>query len=283
MVPSEVKGWLLKNNYGEITRIRSVGGGCISHAAHIETSLNKIFFLKTNNAAPVDFYTREADGLMALKAPLGPRIPEVYLVGGDFLLLEDLSPTTPRKDFWQLLGVQLAALHEQTSPRFGFDHDNYIGSTPQPNPWEADGYFFFGQHRLFFQAKLACDRGLLAAAQLNQVERLVSRLPDLIPNQPASLLHGDLWGGNIITDEKGFPALIDPAVHYGWAEAELAMTDLFGSLPEGFYLAYQSVRRLEDNFRERFPLYNLYHLLNHLNLFGGGYLSQVRAILHRFC
>lgn len=282
MVPSEVKGWLLKNNYGEITRIRSVGGGCISHGAHIETSSNKKFFLKTNNAAPVDFFTCEADGLMALKVPFGPRIPEVYLVGGDFLLLEDLSPATPRKDFWQLLGVQLAALHEQTSPRFGFDHNNYIGSTPQPNPWEADGYLFFGQQRLFFQAKLAYDRGMLAAAQLNQVERLVSRLPDLIPNQPASLLHGDLWGGNIVSDEKGFPALIDPAVHYGWAEAELAMTDLFGSLPEGFDQAYQSVRRLEDNFRERYPLYNLYHLLNHLNLFGGGYLSQVRAILHRF-
>ncbi len=282
MVPFEVKEWLLKNDYGEISRIRSIGGGCISNGTHIHTSSNKKFFLKTNDAAPVDLFAREADGLMALKVPLGPRIPEVYLVGGDFLLLEDLSPATPRKDFWQLLGVQLAALHEQTSPRFGFDHDNYIGSTPQPNPWEADGYFFFGQHRLFFQAKLACDRGLLAAAQLNQVERLVSRLPDLIPNQPASLLHGDLWSGNIISDEKGYPALIDPAVHYGWAEAELAMTDLFGSLPEVFYQAYQSVRRLEDNFRERYPLYNLYHLLNHLNLFGGGYLSQVNAILRRY-
>ncbi|HSQ26090.1 MAG TPA: fructosamine kinase family protein [Anaerolineales bacterium] len=282
MVPSEVKGWLLKNDYGEITRIRSVGGGCISHGAHIETSSNKKFFLKTNSAAPIDLFAREADGLMALKLPHGPRIPEVCLFGVDFLLLEDLSPATPRNDYWQLFGLQLATLHGHTSPRFGFNHDNYIGSTPQSNPWEFDGYLFFGQQRLLFQAQLAYDRGLLATSERHQVERLVSRLPDLIPKQPASLLHGDLWSGNIISDEKGYPALIDPAVYYGWAEAELAMTDLFGSLPEVFYQAYQSVRRLEDNFRERYPLYNLYHLLNHLNLFGGGYLSQVKAILRRF-
>jgi protein-ribulosamine 3-kinase len=146
----------------------------------------------------------------------------------------------------------------------------------------GDGYQFFGEQRLLFQARLANRRGLLGKEQMEQVERLAAHLSQLIPSQPASLIHGDLWGGNAITNQRGEPVLIDPATHYGWAEAELAMTALFGSFPDVFYKAYQEVRTLDADFQGRFPIYNLYHLLNHLNLFGSSYLGQVLQILRRF-
>ncbi len=282
MVPTEVVAWLIENEYGEITRHHLASGGCINHGAYLETQSGLSFFLKTNSAVPNNFFAREAEGLMALNIRGGPKIPEVFLYGRNFLLLEDLQSAPSKDDFHLQLGKQLASLHKSTAPRFGFLHANYIGSTPQQNPWEEDGFNFYAQQRLLFQARLAHDKGLLGLRQMAQVESLALRLEKLVPSQPASLLHGDLWSGNIIADKAGSPALIDPAVYYGWAEADLAMTDLFGSLPEDFYQAYQSVRSLEPGFRGRYPIYNLYHLLNHLNLFGGGYLGSVRSILDRY-
>jgi fructosamine-3-kinase len=227
-------------------------------------------------------FAREAEGLQALKVEGGPRVPEPYLHGGDFLLLEDLKPARRASDYWTAFGRQLAKVHEHTRTSFGFAHDNYIGSTPQPNPWTEDGYSFFGEHRLGYQARLARQKGLLSGEDYRRVESLISRLPDLIPRQPPSLIHGDLWGGNAETDENGQPALIDPATHYGWAEAELAMTALFGGFEDAFYRSYEDTRRLESGYRKRFPIYNLYHLLNHVNLFGRSYLGRTMAILHRF-
>jgi protein-ribulosamine 3-kinase len=135
---------------------------------------------------------------------------------------------------------------------------------------------------LVYIADIARDKGRLDLAEFQAVSRLAGRLSRLIPEQPASLTHGDLWSGNAMTDSSGGPAIIDPATHYGWAEAELAMTSLFGSFPEVFYRAYQEVRLLQPGFASRFPIYNLYHLLNHLVMFGKGYLGQVKAILTRF-
>ena len=129
---------------------------------------------------------------------------------------------------------------------------------------------------------MAKTGSLLEPRDLLQLEELLNKLNLLIPDQPASLLHGDLWSGNLITDNQGKPALIDPAVYFGWAEADLAMTDLFGRYPDAFYRAYEEINPLENGYRSRFPLYNLYHLLNHLNLFGRGYLPQIRQILSRF-
>jgi fructosamine-3-kinase len=233
-------------------------------------------------------FEREAEGLAALQSGSAsgaepfPRVPLAYCYGNSFLLLEDLKPAPPGENYWEQFGRQLAHLHQITSPQFGFDHDNYIGSTPQRNPWVDNGFDFFSEYRLRFQARLAQRNELLDVYDVRQVEAICQRLPELIPSQPASLLHGDLWSGNAITDSKGAPAIIDPAVYYGWSEAELAMTSLFGGFPETFYEAYQEEHPLEPGYRQRFPIYNLYHLLNHLNLFGTGYLSQVRSILHRF-
>ncbi len=287
MVPEAVIEWLAQQGFGDVQSTRPVAGGCINNGVRLQSSSGKSFFLKTNLHAASDMFAREADGLIVLSsdegsASQGPRVPRPYLHGKIFLLLEDLVPAQRQRDYWPVFGRQLAALHNRTNPRFGFDHDNYIGSTPQPNTWAEDGYTFFAEQRLEFQARLAQRQGLLSPVDVQRVRKLAGRLPGLIPAQPASLIHGDLWGGNAITDENGAPAIIDPATHYGWGEAELAMTTLFGSFPEAFYQAYQEVRQLEAGYTERFPIYNLYHLLNHLNLFGSGYLGQVQSILRRF-
>ncbi len=227
-------------------------------------------------------FSREMDALRMLAVPEGPRVPIPYLHGHEFLLLEDLNPAKPSGDFWESFGQQLAALHLHVGLNFGFEENNFIGSTPQPNPWTADGYEFFAEHRLGYQAELALQQGLINRADFRAVLALATKLPHLVPEQPASLIHGDLWSGNAIAGPNGEPAIIDPAAYYGWAEAELGMTNLFGGFPEAFYKAYEEARPLEDGWRGRLPIYNLYHLLNHVNLFGAGYLGQVRSILQRF-
>jgi fructosamine-3-kinase len=277
-----VAEWCLAQGLGRVTRVRAVGGGCINHGARLETATGQSFFLKTNSSAPADMFQREAEGLAALQVPSGPRVPTALLAGPDFLLLEDLAPAPHRPDYAETLGRQLASLHACSSDRFGFESDNYLGSTPQPNPWAPDGHVFFAEQRLLFQARLARRRGLLDATDLARAERLAGRLPELVPAQPAALIHGDLWAGNAISGSAGEPALIDPAAHYGWAEAELGMTALFGGFSERFYRAYEEAARPQPGWQERLPLYNLYHLLNHLNLFGSGYLGQVQGILRRY-
>lgn len=198
------------------------------------------------------------------------------------MLQEFIEPGARQRDFWETLGVQLAAMHTQTAPRYGFEHNNYIGSTPQINTWEEDGHTFFAEHRLRYQAELARRNHLLDTTTYSSVISLISRISQLVPSQPASILHGDLWSGNIHTGPNGEPVLIDPAAYYGWAEAELAMMTLFGSPPDSFFRAYESVRPLEPGYHSRFDLYNLYHLLNHLNLFGESYLGSVMSILRKY-
>jgi fructosamine-3-kinase len=282
MIPTPVSTYFKENAYGPVIDMQPVGGGCISNGQILTTRSGTTFFLKSNSNTPSDMFTRESEGLAALRISNGPTIPQVYLHGHDFILLEDLASAPKINDYWPIFGRQLAILHNKTSPMFGFDHDNYIGSTRQPNPWTENGYAFFADYRLRFQAQMAQKRGLLGQKDVQNIENIIKRLEDLVPRQPASIIHGDLWSGNAITDSTGAPAIIDPATHYGWAEAELAMTTLFGSFPSNFYKAYEEIRPLNPNYSERFPIYNLYHLLNHLNIFGRGYLGQVQSILRRF-
>jgi fructosamine-3-kinase len=282
MIPSKVREWLKENDFGEVVSSRSVGGGCINNGNKLETQSGTSFFLKTNSRAPKDMFECEVEGLNALYVEGGPRVPIPYLHSSNFLLMEDLSPTSRRPTYWEDFGRQMAALHNIIHDKFGFDHDNYIGSTPQRNPWTKDGHVFFSQHRLIFQAELAAGRGLLTTQEMDLVRKLAEALQERVPEQPASLIHGDLWGGNAMTDETGSPAIIDPAAHYGWAEADLAMTALFRGFNASFYEAYIEYRPLPFGWRERFNLYNLYHLLNHLNLFGRGYFGQVMGIVNRY-
>ena len=267
--------WLTEAGYGPVERSQQVAGGCINNGARLETSSGESFFLKQNAGAPTEMFEREFEGLTALAESGFDPLSRTC----KFMLTEELRPAGRASDYWERLGAELAALHNQEGEAFGFDNDNFIGSTRQPNARSSDGHEFFAEHRLGFQAELARGRELLSAEDVKAVEGIAGKLSNLIPEQPASLIHGDLWSGNVTSGSHGEPALIDPATHYGWAEAELGMTQLFGGFPQAFYAAYEQARPLEPGWRDRLDLYNLYHLLNHLNLFGPGYLGQVRQIL----
>jgi fructosamine-3-kinase len=174
-------------------------------------------------------------------------------------------------------------LHRVSGQHYGLDHDNFIGATPQPNQQLDHWSDFFREQRLGFQLDLAQQHGYLSAHQSRLAETLLARLANWLPARPpASLLHGDLWGGNWLATPQAGAALIDPAIYYGHREAELAFTELFGGFPSRFYAAYNAAWPLEPGYEERRPLYNLYHLLNHLNLFGAGYLGAVDQILRKY-
>ena len=245
------------------------------------------FFLKMNTLedAPAMFAT-EARGLELLRQAEALRIPRVIaqdqVADQAFLLLEYIPPATPGPDFWSNFGRQLAALHRHTAPQFGLDHDNFIGSLVQVNTGYDTWSDFFQFARLQVQIDLALARQQIDAATVRAFQQLFKRLPQLCPAEPPALLHGDLWNGNFLVGKPDQAVLIDPAVHYGHREMDLAMTDLFGGFPPLFYQAYHEAFPLASGWRQRLPLYQLYYLMVHVNLFGGGYLRQVQGILRQF-
>lgn len=262
-------------------QLQPLAGGDINDTALLTTDCGRRCCIKQHAAAPDDFFAAEAAGLEALAAQKTLRVPEVICVGKEFILLEFIEARGKNASYWQELGEGLARTHMRRQPYFGFVMDNYCGLTPQHNPPTDNGHAFFREQRILFQARLAFDNGLLSADEVKKIEQFSQRLEELIPAQNAALLHGDLWSGNIHSDDRGKPVLIDPAAYYGWPEADIAMTLLFGGFPDEFYNAYQTANPLETGWRTRAAIYNVYHLLNHLNLFGGGYRSQAMAIVSR--
>jgi fructosamine-3-kinase len=231
-------------------------------------------------------FEAEADALRALAAADAVRVPAVLGLGtsGDraFLALEWLEFGSVQPDTEARFGEQLARMHRTTASRFGWHRDNTIGATPQRNDWTADWPEFFARHRLGFQLALA-ERAGHGGRWLDQGRRLCERLGDFFAGyapQP-SLLHGDLWGGNWAADASGAPVIFDPATYFGDREADLAMTHLFGGLGRDFYAAYAATWPLDRGAGARRDLYNLYHVLNHLNLFGGGYRAQAERMTER--
>lgn len=238
--------------------------------------------VKRRHDVPADFFIAEARGLATLAHARGLRVPVVHDVGDGFIALENLGHSQRASDYWQRAGAGVAAQHAVADTRFGFDHDGFCGDSPQDNTRDDDGWRFFAERRLLPQMRRARDRGLLDAHDVSHIEQLCANLRERVPAMPSVLLHGDLWSGNLHVCADGAPALIDAgAVHYGWAEADLAMLTLFGAPPETFFDAYAAHAKLCTDWRQRIPVYNLYHLLNHVNLFGTGYLPALRDALGR--
>lgn len=273
----------------EIESSRSVGGGCINQTLALSLSNGETVFLKQNDHPPDGMFEKEARGLNLMrKAQNGPRIPKVVALPEDpnpkFLVIEYIEEGAPGNGYYQRFGQALANMHRTTRDHYGLDHDNFIGSTVQKNTPATDGLVFFREHRLGFQQQLARERGLLPVNADRKIDQLLDRLDqflDLSGEQPA-LVHGDLWSGNTFADTAGRPCLVDPAVHFGLRETDLAMTELFGRLPQPFYDAYREAFPQNPGYEERKPIYNLYHLLNHLNLFGGSYLGSVTTTVTQF-
>lgn len=240
-------------------------------------------FIKTGPESALDMFEAEAEGLRELAAADAIRVPEVYDVGirnGEaFIAIEKLHFTAATRDDEKKLGEQLAAMHRVKKTRFGWHRDNTIGLTPQRNTWCDDWTTFYAKHRLEFQFRLAAEKGYGKALERDGY-RLIERLPAMLDGHDpqASLLHGDLWGGNWSNTDRG-PAIFDPAVYYGDRETDLAMTRLFGGFGKAFYEAYQSAWALPPGHESRIALYQLYHVLNHLNLFGSGYLGRARGLI----
>ena len=261
---------------------RSVGGGSINRAFVIEDA-HRRYFVKLNDHTRVDMFEAEALGLQTLHSAGSIRVPEpiCWAVNGEhaYLVLEwlDLAPTGT----WESLGENLANLHRVTSVEgYGWIRDNTIGSTPQPNPRTADWAEFFTRHRLAYQLALPVAQATFERSVAEKLLNAANALLDGHRPEPA-LLHGDLWSGNASFTATGEPVIFDPAVYYGDRETDLAMTELFGGFPPAFYAGYQRHNPLAPGYQKRKTLYNLYHILNHLNLFGRSYASQANSMIHR--
>jgi protein-ribulosamine 3-kinase len=267
----------------------ATSGGSINQTQVLNLTNGERVFLKQNSSPPTDFFLAETRGLKLLaQVKNGPRIPKPIAVQSGsrptFLLLEYIESSSEDENFAERLARSLAELHRMSQEHYGLDHDNYIGSTPQKNALGKDGIVFFREQRIDFQRKLARRSGLLPVAIDKKIDLLCDDLGKFlnISGEKPALLHGDLWSGNYFPDSEGKPCIFDPAVYYGLREADLAMTELFGRLPQKFYDVYQEVFPMNPGYQERKDLFNLYHLLNHLNIFGSSYLSSVKQIVKRY-
>lgn len=282
---------IVKNIFGEhsaIIDIVPVSGGCINSSMIIVLNDRRKIFVKQNGLAYRNMFIAEANGLELLKRTGCIKIPDVIAVHEtakeQFLFLEYIDSAAKTKDFYRDFGEKLAKLHcRRQSDFYGLENDNYIGSTVQVNEMNKSWTAFFAEKRLLFQIELANKKGRSSPALNSAVGKIIRNIDSLLP-EPShpSLLHGDLWGGNYMIDEKGEAVLIDPAVYYGHFEADLAMTELFGGFGREFYDAYDTINRIDQGYQKRKNLYNLYHVLNHLNLFGGSYLGQCISLCRDF-
>ena len=286
----EALGSLFGDNI-KIAQMKRIFGGDINESYGLTLTDGTYLFMKSNTGVKESFFTAEAEGLKAIASTRVIGTPHILCsgtdrakAGGAFLLLEYIRSGERVSNYWEIFAQQLAAMHQAETAGFldegvyGFAHDNYIGARNQCNTPHNSWICFFRDCRLKPQLKEAA--GYFDSAGLKKADKLLERLEDILvePEHP-SLLHGDLWSGNVITGNDGKAWLIDPAVYVGHAEADLAMTELFGGFPPAFYDAYKEAAGIQPGYAKRRDLYNLYHLLNHLNMFGRSYYPSVKRII----
>jgi fructosamine-3-kinase len=271
----------------QISGMTPVSGGSINSACRLEGSARGdrlTFFVKFNHSSMVGMFAVEARSLNELRQSQTIRVPAPVCYGAaagqSWLVTEFIQFARKAADSESHLGRQLAALHSHCHARFGWQQNNFIGATPQVNTWTENWIDFFRRHRLAAQLEIAANHGMRGNLH-NKGERLMADLDAFFSAYApkASLLHGDLWGGNCAFDALGAPVIFDPAIYYGDREADLAMTELFGGFGADFYRAYETAWPLDAGYSVRKTLYNLYHILNHANLFGGGYAAQAEDMM----
>jgi protein-ribulosamine 3-kinase len=263
---------------------RDIGGGCINKAVRLMDG-ERLYFVKLNQASLLEMFEAESDGLREMARTGTIRVPRPLCSGlteeQSYLVMEYVDMGHAGRESHAQAGRELAGMHRAGWKQFGWYRDNTIGSTPQANTPSNNWIDFWREQRLGFQLRLAARSGYGGSLQRGG-DRLLEGFHHLIDHNPApSLLHGDLWGGNLAYDRQGRPVIFDPAVYYGDREADLAMTELFGGFGNAFYDAYREAWPLAPGYATRKTLYNLYHVLNHLNLFGGGYLGQASSMIDR--
>ncbi|MFK7767785.1 MAG: fructosamine kinase family protein [Mariniblastus sp.] len=272
-----------------IQSVRPTTGGCINDTAVATLNDGREFFVKSNHKAP-ELFGSESIGLKAIRKTNTIRVPEVVGTtitqsGVGILVLEKIDSTLPNSNFFENFGRKLAELHRVgVSEKFGFEANNHIGQTRQINSWDDDWIQFWSVNRIGFQLDLASRNGYATRDLTEGCEKVNRRLEQLIGRNevPPSLIHGDLWSGNFMVSPDGQPVLVDPAVYFGARETEFGITTLFGGFDSRFYAAYNERWPMPEGWQDRVEIYKLYHLLNHLNLFGTRYLSSCFEIIKKF-
>ena len=289
MILSQKNKSELESELGQkISSLKSLSGGCISDAFRLTLENNFSLFLKFNSEVKNDMFIKEANGLKEIKKSNTIRVPSVIKATNEFILLEFIEPGKQKKNFFEDFGRMFASMHKFSNEHFGFYENNFIGSNEQDNiadDEEKNNWVkFYFNKRILFQVELAEKLGNSTSELRESVSALENKIEEIIgsSNDKPSLLHGDLWGGNYMVDENGNACLIDPAVYYGNREADLAMTKLFGGFNSEFYSSYNETFPLADGYEYRENIYKLYHVLNHLNLFGRGYYSQALGLIRYY-
>jgi protein-ribulosamine 3-kinase len=270
-------------------RIREMNllrGGTMNKAYKVITDVGEFFVKQNERDSSPDIFRREVESLEMIRGTQSLRVPEVMgliEVGEkEALLLEYVNSGTPRYDFWETFGSQLAMLHKNTSSQFGLAHSNYMGILPQSNTFHSDWVSFFRDERLIPVLRRAVDDGKADVSLMKDFDILFTKLDAIMPVELPAMLHGDLWAGNFLSDLDGEPVVYDPSVYYGHREVDLAMTQLFGGFDRSFYDSYHASFPLIPGWEERLPVYSLYPLLVHVNLFVGSYIQSVKNIVSRY-
>lgn len=283
--PGSLERWLADHGW-EAASWELLTGGAISSTSRLTRGDGSTIVVKQCPDGPDDLFVAEATGLAAIASAGRLSVPEVLGVGRDFLVLTDLGSARPDDNAWARLGRELAGQHLLTNDRFGFDSDNYLGRLPQHNPWTVDGHEFFVEQRILRYLDEPPALAALTPLDRSRLTALAARLPELVPVQPASLLHGDLWWANVLgpATPSGAPAVVDPACHYGWAEAELSMLWCCGRTPDVLWRTYEEVRPLDPGWQDRLPLLHLREHLSMIAHFGDTYgtVARVREVLNRY-